>query len=682
MGLSINLSKKISSLTYGIVARTAFGKKNKDQEEFISLVEEGMALAGGFSIVDLYPSAKVLEVITGMRSRLEKLQKRLDKILESIVNEHRDGKRATEGGKSREAEDLVDVLLRIQKHGDLEFALTDDNIKAVILKFGGEQPTVKVVLLAWYLILGDLRKRTNVTGRGEAATNSSGKEIKSMRAKWTKWRRESRMKRSRRNFWVAKYGRRSHGCRKRIKRMAYGGGTAKVGVREKMETHIDLIHKDLARQFSSPIGEAVNISRTTIIDQDSLYVEIGDRGGEDQCIIKGQTQTSQLETILDVVPMVPMKLIVLVFISPEGVGLDFSWPLHKFLILDLHEYLGYMGVKRRQYKVGSMRWHTGTSVVSPSPSFSVRPLAFHLVPIIRLSSIGLLSLVIIPSSPPLLGFDQLFYNNILAGLALELRQGFGKVLGEGVKQRAWAMSFYYGHNHHFITGVLYLPNSLIEPFDVVFQAISFFLVTVKKSLIFWVVDLSQPLGAQSSRQGDLPLLLVFLPFVSGVQLEDRDFERIGLLSRLECKLGATIGGGLFMARCCIKWAFFSFTILICLTILCIARCKPSSSGAWLVFAIGCALLSKRAVDIWSRQWRRESRVRRSRQNSRVAKYERRSLGCRRRIRRMPYGGGTVKVGVREKMETHIDLIHKDLARRFSSPIGEAVVQGGQTIRGD
>ena len=95
-------------------------------------MEEGTVLIAGFSIVDLYPSVKVLKVITRIRSRLERLHTRLDKILESIVNEHRDGKRATEGGKSREAEDLVDVLLRVQKHGDLEFALTDDNIKAVI----------------------------------------------------------------------------------------------------------------------------------------------------------------------------------------------------------------------------------------------------------------------------------------------------------------------------------------------------------------------------------------------------------------------------------------------------------------------------------------------------------------------------------------------------------------------
>ncbi|KAL7207594.1 hypothetical protein ACSBR1_029526 [Camellia fascicularis] len=102
----INLSKKIFSLTYGVTARAAFGRKTKGQEEFVSIVEEVADLIGGFTIVDMYPSVKLFQVISGIR----------------------------QSGKGEAEEDLVDVLLRIQKHGDLQFPLTDNNIKAVILK--------------------------------------------------------------------------------------------------------------------------------------------------------------------------------------------------------------------------------------------------------------------------------------------------------------------------------------------------------------------------------------------------------------------------------------------------------------------------------------------------------------------------------------------------------------------
>ena len=46
-----------------------------------------------------------------------------------------------------------------------------------------------------------------------------------------------------------------------------------------------------------------------------------------------------------------VELIILVFIPSKGVGLDLSRPLHKVLILDLHEYLGYRGIEGRQHQV-------------------------------------------------------------------------------------------------------------------------------------------------------------------------------------------------------------------------------------------------------------------------------------------------------------------------------------------
>ncbi|KAF8409710.1 hypothetical protein HHK36_005789 [Tetracentron sinense] len=130
----INLSEKIFSLTYSITSRAAFGKKCKDQEEFISILKEVIKLAGGFDIADVFPSLKLLHVVGGVKPKLQRMHKKVDRILENIIKDHRANEKTikTSKGESGE-EDLVDVLLKLQEHGDLEFPMTTDNIKAVIL---------------------------------------------------------------------------------------------------------------------------------------------------------------------------------------------------------------------------------------------------------------------------------------------------------------------------------------------------------------------------------------------------------------------------------------------------------------------------------------------------------------------------------------------------------------------
>lgn len=132
-GTAINLSRKIFSFTYGVVSRAAFGKKSKYQEEYISLVEETIKMASGFSIADMYPSVKFIQVISEMSPKFKKVSKNLDAILESIVKDHRERNTRIKPSNGETNEDLVDVLLNIQNSGDFGAPLTDNNIKAVIM---------------------------------------------------------------------------------------------------------------------------------------------------------------------------------------------------------------------------------------------------------------------------------------------------------------------------------------------------------------------------------------------------------------------------------------------------------------------------------------------------------------------------------------------------------------------
>lgn len=129
-GSVINLSEKIFTMTFGITARAAFGKKCKDQEVFISVVKEFIKIMSGFSISDLYPSIKLLQEISGVRQKLEKLHLESDRIFGEILDEHKE--KRTKTAQAEAEEDPIDVFMNLQQNGDLEFPLTDNNIKVVI----------------------------------------------------------------------------------------------------------------------------------------------------------------------------------------------------------------------------------------------------------------------------------------------------------------------------------------------------------------------------------------------------------------------------------------------------------------------------------------------------------------------------------------------------------------------
>ncbi|XP_028803181.1 cytochrome P450 71D10-like [Neltuma alba] len=165
-GSVINLSEKIFSTITSIVARAAFGRKsgNGDHEAFLSTMDDITKMVGGFSIADLFPSIEVLQVITGMKAKLERVHKMNDQMLENIIRDHEERKaRSNENNE----ENLLDVLLKIhQQGGDLEFTLTHDHVKAVIVDmFFGGSGTVSTTL-EW--AMAELIKNPSVMEKAQA----------------------------------------------------------------------------------------------------------------------------------------------------------------------------------------------------------------------------------------------------------------------------------------------------------------------------------------------------------------------------------------------------------------------------------------------------------------------------------------------------------------------------------
>ncbi|KAK3199944.1 hypothetical protein Dsin_023359 [Dipteronia sinensis] len=165
-GLPVNLSEKIFALTYGITARAAFGKKCKDQQKYISIVKELLQTASGFIIGDLFPSVGMLDVISGMESKLKKLHQEQDRILENILDEHKERKRTTKTGQGEAEDDLVDVFLRLQQDGDLEFPLTNNSIKAVIADIFVAGSDTSSTTVEW--VMSEMLKNPSVMEEAQA----------------------------------------------------------------------------------------------------------------------------------------------------------------------------------------------------------------------------------------------------------------------------------------------------------------------------------------------------------------------------------------------------------------------------------------------------------------------------------------------------------------------------------
>ncbi|MBA0550252.1 hypothetical protein Golax_017854 [Gossypium laxum] len=145
-GSPINLSDQIFSLTYRITAAMAFGSKCSEEEKFKSIITKVTELSTGLTLADFFPSIKAVEVISGIRPKLEKLHGEADRILENIISEHKE-RRIEGNGSGEDEKDIVDMLLDLQQHGNLDFPLSSNNIKSVILDIfaaGSETSSISV----------------------------------------------------------------------------------------------------------------------------------------------------------------------------------------------------------------------------------------------------------------------------------------------------------------------------------------------------------------------------------------------------------------------------------------------------------------------------------------------------------------------------------------------------------
>ncbi|CAO2206374.1 unnamed protein product [Urochloa humidicola] len=131
----VNLAKLLLSCSNKIAAKAAFGQvcSNELREQFLSAMDVGLKISGGFTIGDLFPSLWFIDVITGLRPRMWRAHRQLDTVYDKIIAQC----------EAERGDSLLSVLLRIRDEGELEVPIDTTNIKAIIVDMfvGGTETT-------------------------------------------------------------------------------------------------------------------------------------------------------------------------------------------------------------------------------------------------------------------------------------------------------------------------------------------------------------------------------------------------------------------------------------------------------------------------------------------------------------------------------------------------------------
>ncbi|XP_024025579.1 cytochrome P450 71A25 [Morus notabilis] len=148
---AVNLSELFAGLTNDVVCRVALGRKYSDDgesgREFKELLGGVGELLGIFNVGDYIPMLAWLSHVNGLYGRMDKVAKDFDEFLEKVVEEHKE--HVDDLNEDRHKDNLVDILLWIQKENLLGFPIDRTCIKALILDMFAAGTDTTYTVLEW-----------------------------------------------------------------------------------------------------------------------------------------------------------------------------------------------------------------------------------------------------------------------------------------------------------------------------------------------------------------------------------------------------------------------------------------------------------------------------------------------------------------------------------------------------
>ncbi|CAO2183945.1 unnamed protein product [Urochloa humidicola] len=144
-GGPVNITERLATLITDSSFRSIMGERFKHRDEFLESLTQMVKIAAGFNVRDMFPSSRLMCAISGTVRKSRAFHRRIYQLIDYAINQHGQRKAAGQGAAT---EDMIDVLLRIQKEDSLDYSsLSIGTMKTVILDLfaGGSDTTITTV---------------------------------------------------------------------------------------------------------------------------------------------------------------------------------------------------------------------------------------------------------------------------------------------------------------------------------------------------------------------------------------------------------------------------------------------------------------------------------------------------------------------------------------------------------
>lgn len=163
----VNINELLDEFMTDSVVRAIFGDKLPDRAAFLSTVRQGVQLSSLFDLRDLFPSSRLVRLLPRRGGKAERQRLEAFRLMDNILKAHEERRVARDEDHEQ---DLVDVLLSIQREGAMRVSLTDGVIRAVLLDVFGAALDTTTTLLQW--AMAELMANPRVMLRVQSETRS------------------------------------------------------------------------------------------------------------------------------------------------------------------------------------------------------------------------------------------------------------------------------------------------------------------------------------------------------------------------------------------------------------------------------------------------------------------------------------------------------------------------------